>query len=235
MKRRIRIQGFLIFLSVISAILLSKFLSPNWKQGAWDEFLDALGITIVLFGLLFRIAARGHKADNSLNGRQMIQDGLYALVRHPMYFGTFLIGSGVVLVLFQWWAFFIFLTVFLTIYIPQVNREEENLFRRFGQEYKDYLRVTPKFFPDLKRLCRINLADYLFFKWPWIKKELPSLIGVIAGIISIEIWEDARSFGYQEVRKEFLELTFIIIFFIAIFIALYEKQDIPRQEQDSRK
>lgn len=229
MKKRIRVQGFLIFLSVISTILLSKFLSPNWKQESFDEFLDALGITIVLFGLLFRIAARGYKADNSFNGTHMIKDGLYALVRHPMYFGTLLIGLGIVLVLFKWWAFLIFFMVFLAIYIPQINREEENLFKRFGQEYKDYCRLTPKFFPNLLKLFKINLAEYLFFKWSWIRKELPSLIGVIAGIISIEIWEDVKLFGHEEVRKESLELIFITIFFMAIFIILYEKKDIPRQ------
>lgn len=222
MKKRIKIQGFLIFLAVTLTILLSKFLFPRWKQQALDEFLDALGIGLVLFGFLFRIAARGYKAEVSNEGKTLIKDGLYALMRHPMYFGTLLIGAGIVLVLFQWWVFLLFLIVFLLIYIPQINREETTLHRRFGEEYKNYCKRTPLYFPNISVLFKADLREYLFLKWSWIKKELPSCIGVTGLIIAIEAREDVRSFGYSEYAKELLELSFIVIFFIIIFSLFYE-------------
>lgn len=229
MKRRIRIQGFLIFLVVTISILLSKFLFPHWKKEALDEFLDAVGIGIVLFGLLFRIAARGYKAEISPDGKHLITDGLYALMRHPMYFGTLLIGLGIILVLFEWWAFPLFLIIFLLIYIPQIHREEDRLLRCFGEEYRAYCEKTPKYFPYFLGLFKVSLRDYLFFKWSWIKKELPSLIGVIGGIVTIEIWEDIKLFGYQEYTKELLELSLIVFSFIIIIILFYERKDFPRK------
>lgn len=85
-------------------ILFSKFLFPHWKKEILDEFLDAIGISLVLFGFLFRIAARGYKADGSPEGKKLITNGLYGLMRNPMYVGTLLIGLGINLVLFEWWV-----------------------------------------------------------------------------------------------------------------------------------
>lgn len=226
MKRRIKIQGLLIFFAVTAAILFSKFLFPNWKKEALDEFLDALGISLILFGFLFRISARGYKAEMSANGSTLVRGGLYCLMRNPMYFGIVLIGLGVVLVLFQWWAFLLFIILFLALYLPQINREEDDLTRRFGEEYKDYFNKTPKYFPNIFTLFKIDLRDYLFLKWSWAKKELLPLIVLIASVISIETWEDVRLFGYAELVKELLELSVIIICFALVFILFYEKENI---------
>jgi protein-S-isoprenylcysteine O-methyltransferase Ste14 len=206
------------------SILLSKFLFPHWKKEALDEFLDALGIGIVLFGFLFRIAARGYKAEMAPFGKRLIRGGLYGLVRHPMYFGTLLIGLGIVLVLFKWWVFLLFFLTFLLIYIPQIHREEDKLYKRFGNEYQNYRERTPKYFPDIFGLFKIDLWDYLFFKWSWLKKEIPSLILVTGGIIAIEIWEDIRLFGHEEFIKELLELSLIIAFFVIISFSFYKKE-----------
>lgn len=94
MKKRIKIQGFLIFLATLATISLSKFVFPHWKKEPWDEFLDVVGIGLVLFGFLFRITARGYKQEKSYNGKLLVKDGPYAMVRNPMYFGTFMIGTG---------------------------------------------------------------------------------------------------------------------------------------------
>lgn len=224
MKKRIGIQGFLIFLTIVVSILFSKFFFPKWKKEYLDEFLDAVGIGIILFGFLFRIAARGYKSERSNSGKTLITDGPYGLMRHPMYFGTLLIGLGVILVLFEWWAFPLFLTVFLLIYIPQVRKEERLLSSRFGQGYELYSKKIPNYFPKGLSLFKIDLGDYLFFKWSWVKKELVSLVAVMSLIIAAEMWEDVRLFGSTEYFKELIELCLIIIFLVAIFILSYKRK-----------
>lgn len=226
MKKRIRIQGFFIFLSVIASILLSKFVFPSWESKVWDEICDAFGIGIILFGLLVRIASRGLKQELSEESKALVTSGLYGLVRNPMYFGTLLIGSGVVLVLFQWWAFFLFLAVFLTIYIPQVRKEEKKLSARFGRVYEEYCATTPRFFPNALKLLKADPREYLFFRREWIFKELPSLVGIITAIIAIEMWEDVRLFGHKGYTKEVTELFLITVFFVAIFSLLHDKKGI---------
>ncbi|MCM8792810.1 MAG: isoprenylcysteine carboxylmethyltransferase family protein [Candidatus Omnitrophica bacterium] len=215
MKKRIKIQGFLVFLSVAIILFFSKIIFPNWKNGLQDEFFDAIGIILVLFGFLFRIVARGYKEQNSQAGRVLVKNGPYGLIRHPMYFGTLLIGIGIILVLFKFWVFPIFLIIYVLIYLPQINREEKILLKRFGQEYISYCKTTPKYFPKIP----LNFRQYLPLELSWIRKELLTLIAVIVLILAIEIWRDVKLFGYQEFYKELVELLSIIVAFIIIIIS----------------
>lgn len=226
MKKRIRIQGISIFSAILVTVFLFKFLFPVWKGEAIDELLDILGLGIVFFGFLIRVAARGQKSEKSWNGRALMSDGLYGLVRHPMYFGTLLIGLGVVMALFEWWVFLIFLLVFLIIYAPQVRKEEKSLQQLFGEEYKIYCAKTPKYFPNMN-FFKTNPKDYLFFKWEWLKKELSSLIAVSVIIIALEAWQDIRIFGSAGFFKETAEFLLAALFFTVICGLFYRKENAP--------
>jgi protein-S-isoprenylcysteine O-methyltransferase Ste14 len=224
MKRRIKIQGFLIFVSGILSVFLFKFLFPSWKTGFPDRFFDYLGIILALFGFLFRISARGYKSEKSGQGRSLVKAGPYALTRNPMYLGTFLICSGFICLLFNWWVFPIFLVIFLLIYIPETRVEEEKLKAQFGQAYISYCQQTPRCFPQLYRLCTLDMRSYLPLKWSWIKKEYLSLIGAIGAIAALEAWEDIRLFGLSEYLRELLALAVIIILFLVFCSYLTQRK-----------
>lgn len=225
MKKRIRIQGMLVFFSVIAAIFLSKYLFQDWKEEILDEFWDIIGIVIILAGFLFRIVARGYKEENSLAGKMLIKDGPYALMRNPMYFGTLLIGLGVIVVIFQWWVFLLFAAVFLLIYFPQVRTEEKILLGHFGEEYSQYCKVTPRYLPKL--ILRIKeICSCMRFKWGWIKRERVSLIVTLAVVIFAEAWKDMRSLGRQAYWNE-LWGSFVTILIVILIISLlfHEKKN----------
>lgn len=223
MKRRIAIQGSLIFFTSIASILLSKILLAHWKIEPIDEILDVIGIIFILFGFLLRISARGYKEEQSYQGKNLVKDGPYGLIRDPMYFGTLLIGTGIIFIIFQLWTLPLFLVVFLSIYIPQMKKEKEILSGRFGQDYKNYCKTTPKYFPRIYNL--LNLRHYLSIKLNWIKKELSSFIAVITIIMAIETWQDIKLYGYRPFLKELLDLFFIIVLFLLLVIWLRKKND----------
>ncbi len=231
MKKRIRIQGTLVFSAIIITFFLSKYLFPNWETETPDKILDILGFAVILLGFLFRIVARGYKQDNSSGGKRLIKDGPYELMRNPMYFGTLLIGLGVTLVVFQWWVFLLFITVFFLIYFSQVKSEESLLSSRFGKEYEDYRKSTPRYFPNPWVIIKRS-RQCIFFKWPWIKKELVSLAGIVSLVIFAEVWQDARLFGRQEYWKETIESIGTVIVAITIIILLFhEKENSRRTKQ----
>lgn len=200
---------------------------PDWEREALDELCDVLGIAIVLFGFLLRIAARGYKAERSSGGHKIVTDGPYGLVRHPMYAGTFLVITGVILLLFKWWVFLLLFAVFLLIYIPQINKEERVLRKRSDTEYKAYFENTPKYFPNIIELFKTNPRKYLLFKWSWAQKEIVSLVITFSLIIAIETWQDIGLFGSDEFFKELLELLSVTAAFIGIII-FYNKQNDDR-------
>lgn len=221
MKKRIRIQGALIFLSLVLILLSGAFL-PRWKHKHVDGLLDFAGIGFVLIGFTIRVSARGYKEEGSAQGRRLVTGGPYAYSRNPMYFGTFLIGTGIVLLLLKIWAFLLFTAVFLAIYLPQTKEEEKVLFERFGEQYKKYLQVTPRFFPGVIGLFKI--ARCLYLKRSWISKELVSFAVTITIVSVIEIWEDVQSFGKSELVKEPIKLAAIITLFLTLLFIVRNRR-----------
>lgn len=221
MKRRIRIQGSSVFIALIASLLFSKFLFPTWRGEVVDELLDALGTGMVLFGFLFRISARGHKAERSPDGEALVTDGPYALVRHPMYFGTLLIGLGIITILLNEWALPPFLILFSLIYLPQIRREQRKLTGCFGDAYRAYCEKTPTYFPRILSLIQLNLRESLPLRTRWFRRELVSLVGVFSTIVAIEIWQDVRTFGGAEWPKELLELLLAGMLYLVILLLLY--------------
>ena len=190
MKIRIKIQGAMMFLGLTAIILLPNFVLPHSRQKVLNGMLNAISMTFILFGFLLRISARGYKEEKSSNGKALVKDGPYAIIRNPMYFGTFMIGLGVIVMLLELWILFVFAIIFSIIYIPQMRKEEKVLINRFGEEYKEYCRVTPKYLPRLDYLLKFN--KYISLKPFWLKKEMFSMIPTIVIVILMEIWEHIR-------------------------------------------
>jgi protein-S-isoprenylcysteine O-methyltransferase Ste14 len=79
---------------------------------------------------------------------QLIDSGVYSLVRHPMYLGILLFCLGFFLAipslisLVVWIAFFLF-------YDKMATYEENDLIRIFGADYIAYQKRVSKWFPGL--------------------------------------------------------------------------------------
>lgn len=219
-----------MFLGAVVIVFCSKYIIAGFRQQVVDELLDALGMLIVLLGYFLRIAARGCKTEMNPDGKTLVTNGLYVLMRNPMYFGTLLIGLGLTLVLFRWWVGFVFLGIYLAIYTPQINKEENKLSALFGDRFKEYCRKTPQFFPSFIGLLTTHPKDYFTFKLSWIKKELPSLIIIFCIIEAIESWEDLRSFGYIRYKEELLKIFLVAGIMLIVFLLGYKRNGSSRKD-----
>jgi len=229
MKKRIGIQGFLMFTAIIAMIIFFKYLVPRHQGGILKLFLDTFGILLVACGFLLRIAARGYKSEHSANSQSLVSDGPYVLTRNPMYLGTFLIGVGISLLIFSWWVSLVFGFVFLLIYIPQIKKEEAILYRRFGEEYGRYRRITPIFLPKPAGVFKKGIRKHIFLKWQWVNNEFHSLIGVVVLVIAIDLWKDIRFFGCLDYQRESIKSLLVILCFFIIALVFYEKEDVSKK------
>jgi protein-S-isoprenylcysteine O-methyltransferase Ste14 len=219
MKKRIRVQGTLVVFGFILFVFLARFIFQNSRNAVLDEFLDFLGWNLVLLGFLFRISGRGVKSEMSRSSHNLVTAGSYSLTRNPMYFGTFLIGTGIILILCNWWVFPLFVAIYLSIYIPQMRKEEEKLSQAFGDAYIAYCKKTPKFFPNFKRLALSDAAVYLPVKSLWIKSEFNSLAANVVVIFAMEIWESVRVFGHPNIFWKLVSFSLIAaLYFIPLII-----------------
>jgi len=86
----------------------------------------------------------------AINEKQnLIQNGVYKHIRHPMYTSHLLWGIGNALVFANWIVGPAMLIAFI-LFLPQrIKREEKLLIEEFGSKYEDYIKKTGALFLKL--------------------------------------------------------------------------------------
>ncbi len=190
MKKRIKIQGFLIFTAIVIVVVFYKYLLPGPANNITEITFNIIGAALFLLGYFLRVVARGYKAELNPDGKILVTKGPYAITRNPMYLGTLLIGLGVILLILSWWLAAPFLAIYLLIYMPQIKKEEKKLRDFFQGAFINYCKDTPKFFPTIKSLMHPDSRIKL--KLIWAKKEFPSLAASFLFVAGVKIWELLR-------------------------------------------
>lgn len=157
------------FLMVAAFLWLSK---PTWTS-------LALGLPLSAMGLALRAWAAGHLEKN----RELAESGPYAYVRNPLYIGTLAVAAGFVMASRRWELGMLFAAVFLLIYLPVVELEEQHL-RSLFPEYADYAKRVPRLLP---RIVGNNSKP---FRWAVYRRnqEYQALAGFLAGV-AVLIWK----------------------------------------------
>jgi protein-S-isoprenylcysteine O-methyltransferase Ste14 len=220
MKTRLKINGILIALAVLLTAAFPAVFMRHEPVALREEILEISGIAFILLGQIIRVSSRGYKSEHSSQGAVLIQGGPYALVRNPMYLGIFLIGLGIVLVLFNWWVICLFLLAFISRYLLLIFKEEKKLSAAFPADYPDYKRRVPRILPSLPTILRKDISSYLPIKPAWIKKEIGTISAVLLFTLLMESWEDIKNEGWAIYKEEALTIIITIILFIALLMYL---------------
>ena len=72
--------------------------------------------------------------------------GPYAWMRNPLYAGSLVLALGFVVASGRWWIGILFAAVFVLIYLPVIQQEEQHLKTLFP-EFGDYARRVPLLWP----------------------------------------------------------------------------------------
>lgn len=153
------IQLPFLVIVVVPLLLLNLVSSPNWLSNFSVFEYYSLPIAILICCIGFSLFAHTLYLFNKIgNGtlapwnptRKMVIHGIYRYVRNPMLIAVNLILLGEVFffkseLLLYWNIFFFILNHFYFVY-----KEEPGLFKRFGQEYKEYYDNVPRWIPRVK-------------------------------------------------------------------------------------
>ena len=82
-------------------------------------------------------------------GHELVTEGVYRHVRHPMYASEWLWSIAQALLLQNWAAGWAGLVVFTPLYGLRVPREERMMLDGFGEEYRGYMNRTGRVVPRL--------------------------------------------------------------------------------------
>ncbi len=231
MKRRLKINGFIIALVIVFLILFPSVFFRSAKETFQDTFAKLSGIAFILLGQILRASSRGYKSENSGSGHSLIQGGPYALVRNPMYLGILFIGLGAVSMLFNWWVAIVFLGIFIWRYILLIFKEEKKLLAMFPQAFCGYRQKVPRLIPSITRVLKKDIAEYLPLKAPWLKKEIGSILTVLLIVLSMEGWKEVKNEGIKVYLKE--AMLFLIVIILFIFFIVYLIRRTNNQQKDA--
>jgi len=126
---------------------------PRFADYPFTPVLSYLGIAVDVVCLwMFHRTHRdlGENWSVSLDLRErhtLVTTGIYALVRHPMYSGFWLMALAQVLLLPNWIAGPAGLVGFGILFFGRVRREEEMMITAFGDEYRAYMGRTARVVP----------------------------------------------------------------------------------------
>ena len=144
---------------------------------AWFSRPDArslaVGLPVSALGLLLRGWATGHVEKNI----RLAESGPYAYVRNPLYLGTLLVAAGFAIASRRWPLAVLFGIVFVFIYLPAIELEEQHLRTLFPQ-FAGYAQRVPALWPTLNAVTRPQ-----HFRWELYvrNREYQAGIGFLVG------------------------------------------------------
>ena len=124
----------------------------------------AIGLPVSLIGLALRAWAAGHLAKN----QALATSGPYAYTRNPLYLGTLLVAAGLVIASRSVGLGLLFAVVFVLIYLPVIQLEEQHL-RSLFPEFADY-----------------GFRDIVCFRLPGKFSHFGAVVFYMTGLISCD-------------------------------------------------
>lgn len=221
---------FILLLTTRPALLFGS------EYGDW--WLDLIGVLtcclgqscrFLVAGYVNNIRRRGYKRQ--IGAELLIQSGIFAHVRNPLYVGNLLIVSGFALISNNLWWYLVVLPSFGFVYYAIVIAEEAYLTQTFGAEYVDYCRRVHRFVPRLSGL-RQNLMPG-FFDWRHaLRREYGTICSWGSMTFVLLIWERWKQFGYAARAGEINELFVGLLFLLLVYYAVRQWKQNGRLSSD---
>jgi len=137
-----KILVFIQFLAII-LMLLPLFPTVSYKLFALPILVIGLGVGLlaILKHPINNFNIRPDIKENCL----LMTDGIYAYMRHPMYFSVIVSMLGVLLLKFSLLELIFYVILVLNMLVKMFY--EESLWHCEGQEYKEYAKNTKRLIP----------------------------------------------------------------------------------------
>ena len=134
-----------------------------------------IGLPVSILGLTLRAWAAGHLAKD----RDLAMSGPYAYMRNPLYAGTLVTAFGLLLAARNLWLALLFALIFVLVYLPAIELEEQHL-REIFPQYDAYAGRVRRFVPGRAYIAQQSgFSRALYLKNEEYKAALGWLIAVV--------------------------------------------------------
>ena len=144
-KARMRQSRYLLLI-VLAIVFFTRALIPiETPIHHGLDFLGYLFVAVCALGRLYSTAFLGGFKNDTL-----ITYGAFSVVRNPLYFFSLVGMTGIALMSGYLIIIIIMPLFFAVLYHYLIQREEVFLLEKFGHAYANYMKSTPRLFPNLK-------------------------------------------------------------------------------------
>ena len=140
-----------IIITIIGVILTEKGILLDWSLGILKIPLLILGVASVVCGILLLYGAIFKaRIDRKIKENTLVTDGVYGIVRNPIYSAYYLVCLGVVLIENNYILFLVPILGYVYMTIILKNTEEKWLYTLYGEKYKEYCDKVNRCIPIIK-------------------------------------------------------------------------------------
>ena len=212
---------FLIFLILMRPRVLFGRPIIDHQLALLGTFVAIAGQMVRLLTIGFDYIDRGGKKGRPAASR-LVQGGIYAHTRNPMYLGNILIAVGLTMSSGSPVAYVTIIPFFLFVYNAITAAEESFLREEFGAEYKEYCTRVPRFFPSLRGL-RQTLSQGQYNWKRAVRQDLSTLTWVSMTLAALPLWriyflEGTGALQAAAPRTAVLEAGILAVYLVLIYL-----------------
>ena len=134
----------LMFLPIILVFLFFDYYGLDLLMYAGWMLLAVSIVIILLAGYEFQKKGGVPERKHLVYTTVLVESGIYAVVRHPQYLGFILLVLALVLISQHWLSVISGVIGSVLFYIDATRGEEQENTRKFGDDYKRYMRKVPR-------------------------------------------------------------------------------------------
>jgi protein-S-isoprenylcysteine O-methyltransferase Ste14 len=158
-------------------------------------FLSALGFLIRAYTIGTTPSGTSGRNTTSQVAEHLNTRGIYAIVRHPLYLGNYLMWIGIVLFT-KSISFTIIVSLLYWLYYERIMFAEERfLERKYGNVFLEWSKNVPAFFPDFRLFKKSNIP---FSIKSVLRREYSGLLATVTGFVFVEFligWKKWEAFA----------------------------------------
>lgn len=158
---KLSLLGRLLFAAPIYLAFLAYMVNPDWM--AWSSvrlplWLRGLGVAMglamlpVLYWVVRTLGRNISETALTKEDHQLVTQGPYRWVRHPLYSVATIIFVSLGLVAANWFIIAMAVVIIIAMALVVIPKEEAQLISKFGDEYREYMKRTGRLAPRIELL-----------------------------------------------------------------------------------
>lgn len=155
----------------------------NGQYAALRVIFTFVAILLTLCGLVVRAytvsttpkGTSGRNTDKQV-AKHLNTDGIYSIVRHPLYFANYLIWAGLLVFTMNIWAILLVSLVYWIYYERIMFAEEAFLRAQFGLDFETWAARVPAFLP---RFSLFHKEDMTFSFKTFLRREYVTIFSTV--------------------------------------------------------